>query len=216
MRAAVLAGGALRGGARVRRRLRGADLLICANGGLRSARRLGLRPDAAVGDFDSASPALVAWARRAGAEILVHPVDKDKTDAELGLDYAVACGAHEVEFVGVLGGRLDHLLANVGLLLNARARGIRARLVDDATDAWLAGRRAALDARRGDLVSLLPLSHHVLGVTTRGLKYPLRRATLRAGSSLGASNVVISTPATVRVKGGDLLVIVTYRSTARS
>lgn len=211
MRAAILAGGALHGGARLRGRLRAADLLICADGGLRAARRLGLRPDAAIGDFDSASRALLRWARNAGAEIVAHPAEKDKTDAELALDYAVARGAREVEVFGALGGRLDHLLANVGLLLNARARGVRLRLVDDATEAYLAGRRTALEARRGDLVSLLPLSGGVRGVTTRGLKYPLRRATLRGGSSLGVSNVVVSTPAAVAVGSGDLLVVVTRR-----
>lgn len=211
MRAAILAGGALRGGARIRRRLRAADLLICANGGLRAARHLGLRPGAAIGDFDSASRALVGWARNAGAEIVAHPAEKDKTDAELALDYAVARGAREVEVFGALGGRLDHLLANVGLLLNARARGVHLRLVDAATEAYLAGRRTALEARPGDLVSLLPLSGDVRGVTTRGLKYPLRRTTLRGGSTLGVSNVVVSTPAAVAVGSGDLLVVVTRR-----
>lgn len=209
MRAAVLAGGTLRASPRIRRHLRAADLLICADGGLRSARRMDLQPHAAVGDFDSVSPALVAWARRTGTAVVAHPAEKDKTDAELALDYALARGAREVEFYGALGGRLDHLLANVALLLNARTRGVRARLIDHATEAMLAAGRTMLPARRGDLVSLLPISRTVRGVTTRGLKFGLRRGTLVAGSSLGVSNVVVTTPASVTVGSGDLLVVIT-------
>ncbi|HET6948111.1 MAG TPA: thiamine diphosphokinase [bacterium] len=211
MRAAILAGGRLRVEAGLRVRLRDADLLICADGGLRAARRLRIRPHAAVGDFDSASPALVAWARSAGASIVRHPVEKDQTDAELALDYAVSHGARDVECFGTLGGRLDHLLANVALLLRARARGARVRIVDGAVEAFLAGPRTPLDARPGDLVSLLSLSARSSGVTTRGLKYPLRNAVLREGSTLGISNEAVTSGASVSLRAGDLLIVRTRR-----
>jgi len=209
MRAAILANGRLVGGADLRRRLRRAGVLICADGGLRAARRLGVRPDVAIGDFDSASRALVEWARSAGALIITHPVEKDKTDAELALAYAVKRGAREIEFFGALGGRLDHLLANVGLVLSAAEMGARLRIVDGKTEAFLARPRTELGAKRGDLVSLLSLSRMSSGIMTKGLKYPLRNATLREGSSLGISNEVVSLPASVTVGTGRLLVVVT-------
>lgn len=208
MRAAILANGRLVGGDELRRRLRKSDVVICADGGLRAARRLRVRPDVAIGDFDSASRAIVEWARSAGALIITHPVEKDKTDAELALDHAVKRGAREIEFFGALGGRLDHLLANVGLMY-AAGRRARLRIVDGKTEAFLVRGRTSLDMRRGDLVSLLSLSRTSSGITTRGLKYPLRNATLRAGSSLGISNLVISHPASVTVRTGRLLVVVT-------
>ncbi|HEU4797285.1 MAG TPA: thiamine diphosphokinase [bacterium] len=209
MRAAILANGRLTGGDELRRRLRKTDVVICADGGLRAARRVGVRPDVAIGDFDSASRAIVGWARSAGASIITHPVEKDKTDAELALAYAVKRGAREIEFFGALGGRLDHLLANVGLLISAAERGARLRIVDGKTEAFLAQGRTALDARRGDLVSLLSLSRRSSGITTKGLKYPLRNATLRAGSTLGISNEIVSLPASVTVGAGRLLLVVT-------
>lgn len=216
IRAAILAGGRLRLEPGLRARLRRADLLICADGGLRKARRLRIRPHAAVGDFDSATPALLAWARGVGASIVRHPVEKDQTDAELALDYALRRGAREVEFFGALGGRLDHLLANVALLLRvrprrARADGVRVRIVDGGVEVFLAEPRTALRARPGDLVSLLALSRRASGVTTRGLKYPLRNAVLREGSSLGISNEVIAPRASVSVRSGDLLIVRTRR-----
>lgn len=209
MRAAILANGRLTGGDELRRRLRKTDVVICADGGLRAARRVGVRPDVAIGDFDSASRATVGWARSAGALIITHPVEKDKTDAELALDYALKRGAREIEFLGALGGRLDHLLANVELVMLAAERGARLRIVDGKTEAFLAQGRTALDARRGDLVSLLSLSRRSSGITTKGLKYPLRNATLRAGSTLGISNEIVSLPASVTVGAGRLLLVVT-------
>lgn len=213
MRAAIVGAGPLREASGLRGRIRRADLVICADGGLRAARRLGLRPDVALGDFDSASGALLAWARRAGAEIIRHPVEKDQTDAELAMGYALARGAREIELFGALGGRVDHLLANVALLL--RAGKARMRIVDGPVELFLAERRTPIDGRPGDLVSLLPLSRAVLGVTTRGLKYPLSRATLREGSSLGVSNEVVSSAASVSVRSGDLLIVHTRRRRVR-
>lgn len=207
-RAAILANGRLVGGADLRRRLRWAEMVICADGGLRAARRIRVRPDVAIGDFDSAAPALVKWARSAGAVMIPHPVEKDKTDAELALDYAIKRGAREIDFFGALGGRLDHLLANVELMIAAEPRA-RLRIVDGKTEAFLVRGRTALDARRGDLVSLLSLSRRSSGITTKGLKYPLRNATLRAGSTLGISNEIVSLPASVTVGAGRLLLVVT-------
>lgn len=187
-------------------------MLICADGGLRRARRLGLRPHVVIGDFDSVSPALRAWAGRQGARIVPHPVEKDKTDTELALEFAVAAGARAVELFGALGGRLDHELANVSLLLRARAAGISMRIRDAGTIAFLANGRTNLPAQPGDVVSLLPLSRRVTGITTTGLFYPLHRATLREGTTRGVSNLVTGRTPAIRHAAGDLLIIVSSRA----
>lgn len=211
MRAAILAGGRLAGPRAARRHLRSVPLLICADGGLRAARRLGLRPRVVLGDLDSAPAGLRAWAAARGARFITYRVHKDKTDAELAVEFAVAEGVREIEFYGALGGRLDHELANVALLLRAASAGVAMRIIDGAATAFLAGRRTVLPARVGDTVSLLALSRRVTGVTTKGLFYPLHRATLHEGSSLGVSNTVTGRPATVRRMAGDLLIIITRR-----
>lgn len=206
--AAIIAGGRLRDASDVAALLRGVDLVICADGGLRAARALGVHPHVAIGDFDSASTALLRWAARSGARIITHPVEKDKTDTELALDFAAAAGVRAVDFVGALGGRLDHELANIALLRRAKAAGITMRIRDGDTIACLADRRTVLSARMGDIVSLLPLSRNVMGVSTSGLRYPLHRATLSEGSTLGVSNVVTRSRPVIRVGAGDLLIVV--------
>jgi thiamine pyrophosphokinase len=210
-RAAIVAGGRVAAAGGTRRALRGAGLLICANGGLRAARRLALRPHVAIGDFDSAAAGLRRWAAGEGARIIAHPVEKDQTDTELALEYALATGARVIDFYGALGGRLDHELANVALLLRARAAGALMYIRDGLTTAFLAERRTPLAAAPGDTVSLLAVSARVTGITTSGLRYPLHRATLPRGSTRGISNVVITRRPAVAHAAGDLLVIISRR-----
>jgi thiamine pyrophosphokinase len=61
----------------------------------------------------------------------------------------------------------------------------------------------------GDTVTLLPVGGDVTGVTTDGLRWPLRAATLRMGRSRGLSNEVASVPASVQIELGTLLVVET-------
>ncbi|MBI2972717.1 MAG: thiamine diphosphokinase [Armatimonadetes bacterium] len=191
-------------------RLRRADLLICANGGLRIARRVGVPPQIVIGDFDSAPAGLLRWAQAHDARLIRHPARKDKSDTELALDAAIEGGASEVEFLGVLGGNVDHSLANVALLVQAEAKGIRARIVDGEQQLFLARRKTAVPGRRGDIVSLIPMTPTVTGITLTGFRYPLKNATARQGSTRTISNVIDRSPATIRFKRGRLLVVVTH------
>jgi len=84
---------------------------------------------------------------------------------------------------------------------------------DGGTTAFLAERRSRLSAAPGDTVSLLAVSSQVAGVTTSGLLYPLRRATLHRGSTRGISNRVTGRRPAVTHARGDLLVIVSRRGT---
>ncbi len=188
-----------------------ADLVICADGGVDAARSRGLVPHLVVGDFDSASAAALAWARRRGARLVRYPPDKDRTDTDLAVEHALAAGARRVDIVGALDGRVDHALANVGLLLRAARRGVRARLLRGRAEVFVARGGMPLPGRAGDLVSLLPLFGPAAGITTAGLRYRLRGGTLRPGSTRGVSNVIVRPPAAVTVRRGWLLVVVTHR-----
>jgi thiamine pyrophosphokinase len=215
MRAAIIANGGLRPTRLLRQLLRHADLVVCADGGLRAARALGVAPQVAIGDFDSAGTALRAWARRRGTRLVPYPREKDQTDTELAIEYALRAGADDIDLLGALGGRVDHALANIGLLIHVAARGRRARLVHEQTELFLANTQSSIPGRVGDLVSLIPLSPTVAGVTTRGLKYPLTAGRLRLSSTRGISNEITALPARVRLRRGWLLVVVTHRASSR-
>jgi thiamine pyrophosphokinase len=211
MRAAIIGSGPLRPTRLLRDLLGAADLVICADGGVRIARALGIVPRVVIGDFDSAGAALLSWARRRGARLIAHPREKDRTDTELAVEYALQAGAEELDLLGVLGARIDHTLANLGLLIHVAGQQKRARMLQGRVELFLAEAQTSIPGRRGDQVSLIPLSDSAGGVTTHGLKYPLDDAVLRITTTLGVSNEITTPPASVGVRRGWLLVVITHR-----
>jgi thiamine pyrophosphokinase len=187
-------------------------LVIAADSGLDSARRLGISVDLAVGDFDSADPSAVAAAAAAGTLFERHPVDKDASDLELGLEAALRRGLSPVMVVGGGGGRFDHLLANAALLGAARYAPLRLRWLMKGTEVVAIHDRVEIGGSPGDLLTLLAANGPAAGVTTTGLRWRLVEATLEPGSTRGLSNEFSQKAATVSVGQGALLAIHTPRT----
>jgi thiamine pyrophosphokinase len=183
------------------------DRVIAADGGAANARRLGLWPSVVIGDMDSIDAALRAELERAGAEFVQHPAKKDATDLELALRYAVQAGADEITLVGAFGGRTDQALANVFLLTAAFLQWAAIHLLGSDWQAWVIRDTVEFEGQKGDLVSLIPLSPQVGGVTTTGLYWPLEAEDMSFGSTLGISNHVVANVAAVDIASGILLVV---------
>lgn len=179
---------------------RSADRVIAADGGVNRLARLGLVPDDVVGDLDSARPAALA---RVKGRILAD-LDPDHTDFEKALGLAQDMGIREITAIGVTQGRLDHVLGALALAAALPAR-VSIRFVDDFFETVLVRRRLKFRARKGTLVSLVPLDG-AKGVTTRGLRWPLRDAVLKRGT-LGIHNEVVRNPVTVSIRSGSLFVM---------
>ncbi len=196
----------------------GVTEVIAADGGLARARALGLAPGLLVGDLDSVDPALVRVAEASGITVLRASTDKDESDAELALLEAVRRGAMRITVLGAFGGpRLDHALANLWLLAHQGLAGIDVILLDAGSRASLVTAPAPdgsavhrpLAGPVGATVSLLPLGGDVTGITTAGLRYPLRDEPLRTGPARGLSNIRTAAAAAVTVRAGRLLVVET-------
>lgn len=201
---------------------RGVSLVIAADGGARHAATIGVRIDRWVGDGDSISQAELDALAAAGVAIQRAATDKDESDAELALLAALEAGAEAVTILGALGGaRIDHALGNIGLLGHPFLAGRDAWLYDEraarlsllvAPDAAGAPVTRELEGRAGDLVSLIPEGGTATGVTTEGLRFPLRAERLLLGRTRGVSNVRTGPVARVTLESGRLLVIETPAS----
>lgn len=188
----------------------GVDLVVAADGGARLAEELGLPIDLWVGDGDSLDPAALDRLRAAGIPLEPAREDKDESDTELAVLAAAGRGAEAITILGALGGpRLDHALANVGLLAHAALSGRPVRLVDPTARVTLlrGPGEATLEGRAGDVVSLLPLGGDASGVVTEGLRYPLLDEPLPAGPARGLSNVRLTGTVRVGLRGGRLLIV---------
>jgi len=185
------------------------DLLIAADGGAQHLQELGLRPATVIGDMDSISPTLLNDLKTQGTQSIVYPRDKDQTDLELALTYAVQSGVQEVLLFGVLGGRLDQSLANLMLLTRDDWKDL-SLVISNAPDIAYVMRdhgTISLQGNPGDIVSLIPLSALVTDVSTHGLRWPLKNAELTLGNTISISNEILEKSARIEIGIGKLLLV---------
>lgn len=206
----IFANGEPNDGDMVQRVLTGAPdaYVIAADGGARVAEYFNRDVDLVIGDMDSLSPQEVDELAENGAQIDRHPPEKDATDLELALEYAVEHGAEWVRVIGGLGGRFDQAMANVYLLALPALADCDVSIVAAKQEIRLlrAGIHT-LTGHAGDTVSLIPVGGDVRGIVTDNLKYPLQDETLMFGPARGVSNVMLSATATVTVGAGVLLCV---------
>lgn len=180
------------------------DYVIAADSGLHAAQRLGLTTDLLVGDLDSVDHEMLDGL---AARIERHPRAKDQTDIVLALDRASDARADRVIVVSGGGGRLDHALANLLVLASPRYAHVEIRAHVGSARVDVVRSRVEMTGDPGTLVSLFAVGGPASGVTTDGLRFPLRDAVLEPLSSRGVSNELIGGPASVAVADGTLLAI---------
>ena len=175
------------------------DTVIAADGGADVALAAGVVPDFVVGDLDSVSEAARL---RIPAERFHLDADPEATDLQKTIRFAIEKGASEVDIVAWGGGRADHALANLSVLVMFRGLA-KIRLVDDAFEVSLVDGSASVSAAIGTVVSIVAIGP-CTGVTTTGLRWNLEDEPL-SFSPRGIHNEVASSPATVSVLAGNLL-----------
>ena len=203
MRRCVIVGGAdIRAYDFVRSYLRADDFVIYCDSGLKHREGLGAAPDLIVGDFDShENPHLPV-------ETIVLPRAKDDTDSVFAVKEALRRGFEEFQLLGAMGARLDHTLANVGILLMLDAANKRAMAVDDYSEMRIVSREPAHVRDDCPYDSLLNVSGLARGVTIRGAKFPLEDGEITCEYQYATSNEVLpGQTAEITVKEGRLLLI---------
>ena len=187
--------------------------LMAADRGLEFFRAAGLSPDVVVGDFDSLSEVGRKYMESlADAEIHRLLPEKDDSDTQSAVNLAIARGAKEILVLGGTGTRVDHLLANLGLLLEAKEKGSQVSILDTNNYITLVDSGTVLhrDRQFGNYVSFFCLGGDVEGLSLEGFKYPLRDHHLRAAESgLTVSNEIAAEEAVVTYTGGNLLMLMT-------
>lgn len=203
MKRCVIVGGADIGNYEyVRSLLSGEDFFVFCDSGLKHMDRLGVRPSLIVGDFDShENPHLEA-------ETIVLPREKDDTDTVYGVKEALKRGFDTFLLIGVVGGRLDHTLGNVSILLYLDAIGKKGVIVDDYSEMEIVSSSPVSVSDRYAYFSLLNVSGRAKGVTIQNAKYPLDNAEITCEYQYGISNEVLpGRTALVSVRDGRLLLI---------
>ncbi len=202
MRAFIYAGGAVYP-ENITEHPKGDDLRIAADSGYKNAERLGERVDIFIGDFDSYDEKLPD-----SVEVVRLKPEKDLTDTQAAVELAVERGASDIVIVGGLDGRLDHTLSNLGILVDAKARGLHAIILDGKNRVRYIKNDSTLIPKSGyAYLSLIVDGELAKGVDADGVKYPLKKARLKSTFQYAVSNEIVGNCALVAVKKGALFVV---------
>ncbi|MFC1984705.1 thiamine diphosphokinase [Chloroflexota bacterium] len=208
MKALILVNGELYKPDVLRSRIRAEtfDLVLGANGGARYAYTLNVTLDAIIGDLDSLSD--LGQQDISNTEFVSFPVEKNETDLELALLYAEKQGVDQVVMVGVMGGRMDMTIANILLITHTSLSSCRIEVWHGEQTGWaIKPPGEDISGHPGDTVSLMPLGGDASGITTKGLKYPLKDEELTFGPARGISNLLEKPSAHIELSEGLLLAI---------
>ena len=184
-----------------------ADLVIAADSGADIAAGAAVTVNILVGDLDSISRRSLEQVLDGETVIEAHSPDKDATDLELALDVALRSDPSEIVFVGGGGGRLDHLLGNVGVIGSPAARHVPVSWVMERETAHVVRGGKSIPTTPGELFSLVPIGRDAHGVYIRHAHWPLRDASLQVHGSVGISNVALGREVEIEVGEGAVLAI---------
>lgn len=166
-------------------------------------------PQKAFGDFDSVTAAELAEMKKKITDLDMFPSEKDETDTELAVDWAMAQNPSSITMFGVTGGRLDHFLGNVQLLLKGIQNGFTIEIRDKQNILYLVNPGQYPIKMNKDLpyISFLPITPTVSGITLDGFKYPLKNRNIKWGDTLCISNELDTENGTFSFKDGILMMI---------
>lgn len=186
----------------IRESLQSDDYVIFCDSGLKHLSALQVKPSLIVGDFDShENPHL-------DTETIVLPCEKDDTDTVYAMKEAIKRGFDTFLLIGVVGGRLDHTLGNISMLLYLDSHGCKGTIIDDYSEMEIISSAPAYIEDKYEFFSLLNITGCAKGITIQNAKYPLNDGEITCEYQYGVSNEVLpGKTAIVSVREGKLLLI---------
>lgn len=192
-------------------KIKKSDFIICADKGYDYAEKYKIKPNLLIGDFDSLNIDLPD-----DINIIHYPTKKDDTDTMLCLKYALEKDFDEILILGGIGGRIDHTIANVQSMAytldnwkNNERYKKKISMIDDKN--WiilLKNNALTLKGKTEQLISIASLTNESKKVTTSGLHWNLKEATLTNTFPLGISNYFEDEKCTISVGDGTLLIMI--------
>lgn len=170
----------------------------------------GITPFAAFGDFDSVTEEQLNMFKTIIENLKKVKPEKDETDMELALQWAVSENPEKIRLFGATGGRIDHFLANIHLMQSFSVVHDfpEIEMIDIRNTVYIKPPGTyRLEKEAKKYISFLPGAGEVSGLTLKGFKYPLENRHIPAGSTLCISNELIGDNGTFSFSKGILIII---------
>ena len=183
------------------------DLVIAADAGYLTAKKMGVTPDILLGDFDTLGVENIPE----GIECLRVPAEKNDTDTQLAVQVAAERGVWEVVIIGGMSGRIDHTLSTLAILEDLwerKAGRIYATLTDGKNRVrFIRSSGTILPRSQYRFFSLIAADETVKGVTLDGCKYPLKNGRISRRNQWAVSNEITGNCALIEIRRGGVWVI---------
>lgn len=180
------------------------DFVIGADGGYEYLKQEGIPMNLVIGDFDSLH------------EELVHPnvirleKEKDDTDMMAAVKTALEKGYRNFRIYGGLGGRVDHTLSNIQMLVYLLSHQAHGCLVGkDCFITAIRNEGIVFEKQKEGLISVICHGDRAEKVVISGLKYELKDACLTNDFPLGVSNEFVGKEGMISVDKGTLIILYT-------
>jgi len=183
-----------------------APYIIAVDGGANFLHIHKIIPDVLIGDMDSIHQNISRELVQKNTIVIRHPKEKDQTDSELAISYAIDQGCKEIIITGFGGDRLDHIIATIHFLCSVINK-IKVKILQNNEDIYFVTKSLQFQGKKDDEVSIIPLLADAKGVTTKGLQYALSDELLNVSSTRGVSNVMNNTIVSITLKKGRLMVV---------
>ena len=174
------------------------DIIIAVDGGYEKTHYA----DIFVGDKDSVKLEITC-----NEQILLN-VEKDATDCEVAIDYLIEKGVKNINFYGVLGGRIDHILTNLAVMAKCVKNGVKVTAYCNDCDIYMISDNLQINITKNSIISLSPFTDKVHIISLEGVKWELFDKTIYKDSSLTLSNIADKNKIRLIVDFGIVMVIV--------
>ena len=187
------------------------DLWVGVDKGVLTLLSKGIHPTHAFGDFDSVTAIELAIIEEKVGDLHRFKPEKDETDMELAIDWALKQGPDKIRIFGATGGRLDHFFANIQLLINPilHENNLSIEILDQKNIVFLKA-PGSYEIEKIPLmkyVSFIPITAEVRSLSLQGFKYPLTNRHIPLGSTLCISNELINDYGNFSFSTGILMVV---------
>ncbi len=176
--------------------------IIAADSGYTAIKKLGIKPDLLIGDFDSLCEKITDE-----CQIITAPAEKDDTDTMLAVKTALNMGFDDITLALSIGGRLDHTYANIQTLAYIVDNNANGCMIGENDIVYLLNKgKYVFDNKKNMYFSIFSFSNNAI-ISITGTKYILSEYTLTNKFPLGVSNEIINENCILSVNSGQILVI---------
>jgi thiamine pyrophosphokinase len=178
-------------------------IILSADGASNKLYNWKIIPDYIIGDLDSISSKAKLYYKRKKVPIKLIS-EQEHTDFEKCIRFALSKKIKNITVIGYGGKRSDHLLNNFSVMKGYYKKS-RLKLIDKDFEIFFADKVTELNCRKDDAVSLMAMPK-AEGITTQGLRFPLKNEKLELGIREGALNKAVRKNVKIEFKKGDLLI----------